>query len=130
MIYTSYYANMKNLPKDIRCIAISRIVPKGIYIPQYEKLEPPRELLHVWKTSSISWYDYVIYYKDEVLSKLSPNQVVKDLYDLVGMNCTQQTDIALLCYEKDLLCHRRIVAQWFMESGIPCKEFDESEERR
>ena len=44
--------------------------------------------------------------------------VIKDLKLLVP-----NKSIALICYEKpEDFCHRHLVAKWFSENGVNCKE--------
>jgi hypothetical protein len=55
-------------------------------------------------------------YRNEILGKLSPIKVYKELIDT--RNKSNKRDLALLCYEKPGdLCHRRIVAEWLEEGN-------------
>jgi hypothetical protein len=44
---------------------------------------------------------------------------------------SRNINIVLLCYEKEEnFCHRKIVADWFMETGIPVAEWQEPEKQQ
>ena len=59
------------------------------------------------------------HFNEEVLNQLNVNNVIKDLKSLVNNN-----SIVLICYEKpDDFCHRHLVANWFNENGVNCKEW-------
>lgn len=113
-MYTSYFGNLKKLPSDCVPISISRICPKGLKIKMYGKLAPPVELLRDYKSGVNTWEESMERYKKEVLSKLDPIAVAKDL----GENAV------LICYEKPQdYCHRHIVAEWLREAGIEISEY-------
>ena len=118
MIYTSYFANLKKLPKDIIPIAISASVPNSIDILRYKKLAPTYNILSEYKqTNNID--KYIKEYYNQILNKLNPNEVIKELYQL-----SNEKDIALICYEKyDKFCHRQIVAKWLNNQGIKVEEY-------
>ena len=117
MIYTSYYGNLRNISKNIFRIAISRTSPIDQLAPTYKDLMPTLEDLFKYRATN-DWAVYESNYKADVLSKLNPDDVVKDLYDLSGGR-----DVVLLCYEKPpRFCHRQIVAKWLNDAGYPCTE--------
>ena len=108
MIYTSSYNNFKS---DLyRGVSISFDKGKDAYFKKkcYLDLAPKKTFWRVWKNnrgliSEIENNTYYIeeYYK-EVLSKLNPEKVYKDL-----------NNSFLLCYEDNLeFCHRHIVSAW------------------
>ena len=116
MIYTSYYGNLRNIPKNIFKIAISRTFPIE-HAVGYKDLIPTMADLFAYKVTN-DWAAYANNYEANVLSKLNPDDVVKDLYNLSGGR-----DIVLLCYEKSFeFCHRHLVAKWLNEAGYPCTE--------
>lgn len=117
MIYTSYYGNLRNIPKNIFRIAISRTSPIDQLSPTYKELMPTLEDLFMYRATN-DWALYANNYEEHVLSKLNPDDVVKDLYDL-----SDGRDVVLLCYEKSFeFCHRHIVAKWLNDAGYPCME--------
>lgn len=95
-IYTSYFANVRNLPKDITPIGIS--VGKNKYV----EMDYDQRLAPTWKILNMSQEDYnkAMY---ERLGKLNAQEIYDSLPDKV----------ALICYEKfNDICHRRMVAEW------------------
>lgn len=85
----------------------------------YPKLAPKREFWKVWHDNigKISEEDnnkyYIEEYYKQVLSKLDPEEVYKELNNSV-----------LLCYEDYTeFCHRHIVAAWFeLKLGVTIRE--------
>lgn len=137
MIYTSYFAQLRNLPKDIIPICISLGIPAWFKGKSYEKLMPAINLdkdfniisiksnsdkwtfLKQYKNGNISEEKYVEIYKNAILNKLDINDVIKELYSI-----SNGMDVALVCYEGyETFCHRHIDAKWFNENGIECKEW-------
>lgn len=117
MIYTSYYGNLRNIPKNIFRIAISRTSPIDQLAPTYKYLMPTLEDLFAYRTNHDAGL-YTNNYRANVLFKLNPDDVVKDLYDL-----SDGRDVVLLCYERPSeFCHRHIVAKWLNDAGYPCVE--------
>ena len=120
MLYTSYFANMKNIPKNMICVSICGGVPKWYTGLQYKKVAPKYKFFMEWKENHNNDY-YIEHFNDEVLSKITPQEVVKDLEELTG----QAKDIVLLCYEKpNDFCHRHLVSEWLRNNGLECKEFE------
>lgn len=120
-IYTSYFANVKNLPKNILPISIANITPQGWQYPIYQKLAPPDKILKNWKQAQDN-LDYIFDYEDEVLSQLKLNDVIDYLLHFLK---DDYTDVALICYEKPTdFCHRHLVADWLKKNNIHCKEWE------
>ena len=136
MIYTTYFSNLKNLPKNIVPISICAKAPQSWRGLQYKKLAPKYGFFTAGKKmcrnvnkdkqNDANVY-YIEHYQQEVLKNLNVDQVVKELKSLCE-KCIQEdleTDIALVCYEKpEDFCHRHLVAQWLNENGYKCKEID------
>ena len=121
MIYTSYFAKLKSLPKNIYPISICAKVPNWYKGRQYKKLAPKYDFFIKWKENHDNDY-YIKCYKEQVLNKLNIEDVI---FDLVGiLDANKDIDIALLCYEKpDDFCHRHLVADWFNENGYKYEEY-------
>lgn len=116
-IYTSYFANWRYFPKDIKQISIAKFPPKGFKGDTFTCLSPSNALLYGYKNGSISEQSYVIEFK-EYLSKLNFRKVLNDLKSLSG-----DKDCILLCYEKPTdFCHRHLVAEWLKENGAIVEE--------
>lgn len=120
-IYTSYFANVKNLRKE-------SIVPIGIalYPPRWysglnlRKVAPTESIL---RTKDLD--EYTQRYKNEILSHLNVQSFVEELNRL-----TQGRDVALCCYEKPGdFCHRNLLAEKLRECGYEVEEFVSAEEK-
>ena len=112
-IYTSYFAKVKSLPKDIVPIAICGGIPfywKGLW---YKKVAPRVKFFTEWKQNHDNDF-YVEHFNEEVLAKHTPDEVVSELFALA--NGTDK--ICLICYEKPGdFCHRHLVADWLNATG-------------
>jgi len=112
MIYTSYFAAMKKMSsyQKTRCVGIALYVPKGIFIPRYPKLAPPKDILYRYKeTRDVNKYtiDYNNY-----LSTLDPKIVERELRNRI-----------LVCFESpEKFCHRHLVSKWLNDNGFKCEE--------
>jgi hypothetical protein len=133
MIYTSYFAQLRNLPPNIVPISICAKVPgfyKGL---QYKKVAPKYGFFMEWKQNHDNDF-YIEHYRDEVLNTLTFAKVMNDLQLLLPYEIREQMDshisqnkdwhIALICYEKpDDFCHRHLFADWLIQNGVECKEW-------
>ena len=132
MIYTSYFGKLKKLPENVIPIAICAKIPDWYTGLSYKKLAPKYEFFNKWKHDHNNG-EYVRCYKEQVLDKLNVDNVVKEL-DYMMLDETNSIDskvddichIALICYEKPSdFCHRHIVAEWLIENGYKCEEWNE-----
>ena len=118
MIYTSYFAQLKNIPDNIVPITICGKAPdwyKGI---QYKKLAPKYDFFVKWKQNNDNNY-YIKCFIEQVLSKLNAKDVEQELYKL-----SNNKDVVFICYEKpENFCHRHIVSAWFNYNRINCTEW-------
>ena len=121
MIFTSYFARIKDLPPDIVPIGICAGRPKFYNGLMYTKVAPLQSFLWKYKYEDHDTEQYTKCFYEQVLSQLNQNQVLEELYKLSGGK-----DIALICYEKPSdFCHRHLVADWLTENtGEEVKEFD------
>jgi len=98
MIFTS---NFSKHGTDSRACSISLYPPKFYVGKQYKNLAPTFWILSKYKRD----HDedaYIKSYYSEVLSKLDPEKIYKELDGSI-----------LLCYEKkEDFCHRFLVADW------------------
>lgn len=119
MIYTSYFANLRNLPKDIIPISICGKAPDWYKGLQYKKLAPKYGFFMEWKQNHDNNY-YIEHFQNEVLDNLNISDVITQLYTL-----SKDKDIALICYEKPTdFCHRHLVAEWIRNVGLlKCEEW-------
>lgn len=122
MIYTSYFAKLKDLPDNIIPISICGKAPDWYKGLQYKKLAPKYDFFMKWKETHDNDY-YIKCYNEQVLNKLDAINVVRDLTCIVPKDTTGEY-ICLVCYEKPGdFCHRHLVADWLSKNGFECKEF-------
>lgn len=120
-MFTSYFANIENLPKDVVPIAISQKVPAFYRGRRFIKLAPKESILQEWKETHDD-ITYIDQYTTMILNRLIPSDVVFELEKLTG---TSSEKICLLCYEKPKdFCHRHLVSDWLRKSGFNCKEYE------
>ena len=121
MIYTSYFANLKNIPSNIIPISICGKAPFYYNGLQYKKLAPKYDFFMKWKETHDNDY-YIEHFQTEVLDELNIDKVIDELGYL--MSYDQSKDICLLCYEKPTdFCHRHLISDWLNKNGIMCEEY-------
>lgn len=118
MIYTTYFAQLRNLPPSIVPVSICAKAPAWFTGVQYKRLAPQYSLLMHWKSTHDKMHYRSCYYND-VLNKLD----IKDVLQFLK-NIAADKEIALVCYEKPSdFCHRHLVAEWLNKNGVECKEW-------
>lgn len=127
MIYTSYFAQLRNLPKDIIPISICSKAPVWYSGLQYKKLAPKYEFFTEWKKNHDNDF-YIKCFNEQVLSKLNSTDVVLELKKLAAgfahNGDSTNPQIVLICYEKpEDFCHRHLVSMWLNDNGFECKEW-------
>lgn len=139
MIYTSYFAQMRNFPKNYIPVAICGGIPEWYTGKWYRKPAPKLGFFQEWKRNGDNEY-YIEHYKAEVLDLLDYLKVLVDLQMLVPREIREELNtpiwssqdyhLVLLCYEKPGdFCHRHLFAEWLHEkTGIEIKEWSKSEE--
>ena len=124
MIYTSYFAKIKELERNnIIPISICGKAPDWYKGLQYKKLAPKYGFFMEWKKNHDNDY-YIEHFQSEVLDQLNATEVILDFSRLsYGFN-VGENDIALICYEKPSdFCHRHLVAEWLKQNGFKCEEW-------
>ena len=118
-IYTSYFANIKNLPDNLYPISICGKAPDWYKGVQYKALAPKYWFFKKYKEDRDNEF-YALVFNKEVLSVLRPHEVLSDLKKLTGNKIP-----CLLCYEKPGdFCHRHLVAEWLQNNcGIEVREY-------
>lgn len=122
-IYTSYYANVRNLIKNNMIpVAISVGIPKYFHGDSIPYLAPTRAMLKMNDSEYIKHYQ-------KILDKVDLDRLRDDL--LFIYKSRGEKDIALLCYEKPgEFCHRRLFAEWLKEkTGYEVKEYGYTEKK-
>ena len=139
-IYTTYFANIRNLPDNVVPISITLKSPPGWAGAELKKLAPPYQLLKTYKQSTMSinidkndvYVYYIKRYFESVLSQLDPESVLSELELLAEeryCGSDKDYDIALVCFESPVdFCHRHIVAEWLRWHGIKCEEYGRDKE--
>lgn len=126
MIFTSYFAKIKQFPKNVIPVAICAKVPEWYTGLRYSKLAPKYDVLMKYKNDH-NEADYTKCFRETTLALLRPHWVIGDLMKKAypfGMN--PNVHVALICYEKPSeFCHRHVIAEWFREYGIECREWEE-----
>lgn len=121
MIYTSYFAKIKDLPQHIIPISIAGRAPDWYKGLQYKKLAPKYDFFMKWKENHDNDY-YIKCFNEQVLDKLNATEVVIDLSGIL-LNLGK-TDVCLVCYEEPSdFCHRHLVADWLNKNGFKCEEY-------
>lgn len=111
MIYTSYFAKIKDYP-DMSFVSVSRFTPKAIKIPVLLYLAPSSDVLRDYKEDKD--LDKFIRKFNKQLKMLDADTVASALNNRV-----------LVCYEKsDDFCHRHIIAQWLRNHGYEVEELE------
>ena len=120
MVYTSYFGNIKNLPKDAILVSIARWTPKWFKGYKFPELAPKVDLLKWWKNSNQTEEDLKLYKKiyNGYLGQKSCLMIYTQL-----ISAAKDKDIILLCYERPSeFCHRQLVREWFNNNGFKCEE--------
>lgn len=122
MIYTSYFAQLRNMPENIIPISICLKAPNWYKGIEYKKLAPKYSFFNQWKITHDNKY-YVDQFKEQVLDKLCAKSVLHEIAKMLPPEI-EKCDIALICYEKpDQFCHRHLVADWLNVNGYKCDEW-------
>lgn len=133
MIYTSYFAQLKNLPNNIIPISICGKAPDWYQGLQYKKLAPKYDFFMKWKENHDNNY-YIKCFNEQVLNKLEVLKVLNDFQLLIPDHIKEKMNtpvwnnkyfhVALICYEKpEDFCHRHLVADWLKNYGIKVEEW-------
>lgn len=121
MIYTSYFAKLRCIPKNIVPISIAAKTPDWYSGLTYKKLAPKYQFFMEWKKTRDNRY-YIEHFNNEVLKVLNPYDVINDFKSMTN----NANDIVLLCYETpDKFCHRHLVAGWLNAAGYEVIEWSE-----
>jgi len=116
--FTSYYANISNIPVDYVLVSVSGDIPEQLEQKMDihdKRLSPSVDFFKEYKSSSKGKAREKIFvqkFKDEVLADISITDILKEWSDECGLRKTY----VLLCYEKpEDFCHRHIVSEYLSE---------------
>lgn len=121
-IYTSYFAQLRNFPKDFVPVAICGGIPEWYTGLWYKKVAPKWKFFQEWKINHDNNF-YIEHFNNEVLNCITPKNFINDLKQLTN----NADNIVLLCYEKpNDFCHRHLVADWVNNAniGVYIKEYE------
>lgn len=105
-VFTSYFAKINRLPKDVLVINIARYAPKGVSLMSIPELSPTPDILFEYKKNPDE-ERYVRRFWNEVLRKLNPDDIVEKLAQ------HKRNTVVLCCYERSgAFCHRHEVMKW------------------
>lgn len=117
-IYTSYFANLKNIPDNIIPISVCRRSPKGYSGLEYKILAPSSVLLSEWHRNH-NEDDYRFNFAKQ-LASLDASKILDVLNYMSNGH-----DIVLVCYEgPSKFCHRHLIAKWLNKHGYDVKEWE------
>lgn len=120
MIYTSFYENIPNLPKNIIPISIAGRAPENYNGLEYKKLAPKLDFWKIWEKTQDNDF-YIENYNKRVLDNLNAQEVINELLKMVS---NKNVEICLICYEKEGFCHRHLVRDWLILNGFKCEEYN------
>ena len=140
--FTSYYANIKNIPKSYLCLGISQICPDWLIdndeytnfiFVKNKCLAPSMSLFQDYKNDKVSIDEYKKRYiyglYDILINKLNYYSIpafFRELsYSFINETEIPMDGIVFLCYETpDKFCHRHLLRRLMnFIYKIPCKEF-------
>ena len=115
-IYTTYFANLKNVPENSVVVSIAQFPPRGINIPCFKDLAPTPELLTAYKKGQVDEQAYTNIFVQQLANLPNLTQIKAHL---AKYTADQDKSLVFVCYEgKGKFCHRHLVAQFFSEFGI------------
>lgn len=131
--YTSYYANIKNIPKKCMIVPISLVIPEfiremsDVTIVKDNFIAPDGELLSDIKEGRIGEEEYKTRYVKKICDYINGCARFKDLKDWAeAINQyygTEYDSICFVCYERpDEFCHRQIFSKMLNMYGVHCEE--------
>ena len=131
MIYTSYFAMIRNMPDNVIPVGISQYPPSWFNGSSLKEVAPPKELLLGYKKGGVTDEEYDCVYKKEVLYKLNVDAFIDALSFLSGVEnvaTNEDVHVALCCFEKDGdFCHRHLLSDFLNAKGISCREIKKEE---
>jgi len=96
MLKETYLANLVRVPVEAKRIRVAR--------PSI--LAPSKRLLADWKTKKITWPEYALRFRKEMLSNPDAVKYMRAIKEL-----STKVDVYLCCYEKSPPCHRFILIE-------------------
>lgn len=126
-VFTSYFANIKNIPEDFFLVSVSGGQSNGLqeqinfFAP---KLRPSKDIFFEYKATK-DWKTYVDRFKSEILVNVDWLEQLETFESHANKISKTVENIVLLCYEsadtEDGLgnfCHRHILAESIEEEFV------------
>lgn len=120
MIFTSYFAQIRNFTDNIVPLSIAQYPPKWYTGACTKLLAPPSELLLSYKGQGVSEEEYTKVYTKKIVDLINSGQfdlnkladtVIPFTGDGLPVKDSQTNHLALCCFEKPTdFCHRHILA--------------------
>lgn len=129
-IFTSYYANIKNIPEDYTLISISGGITDDILkaIDIHDKSLAPSWSIYKEYKDSPDTEKYTERFQAEILPKVNLNYKLQEWQE-ISNNINKSDTFVLLCYETpNDFCHRHLVAEAFKEIGVTATEYKKPNE--
>lgn len=119
-IYTSYFAQLRKMPREIVPVSIAVSTPPWFRGAAYKEVAPQYDAVCRFKAGTISWDEFSYLYQANILRFKDPRKTVNDLQCLADGR-----DVAVMCYEKSGdPCHRHIFSAWMNEHlGLGIREW-------
>lgn len=112
-IYTSYFANYKNIPQEYQCVSIANTKPDSLFIPDWKLVRPDWSLVKGYKNKTLTANDLYIRYFEQL------DRTPAHLYIEALRNYSAGRPVVLMCWEKDYNeCHRKILAYWLQINAL------------
>lgn len=132
-MHTSYYGNIKKLPKDSILVSISRGCPDIPNIHRFIEAAPSKDLLDRYKAGNFTKADYIREYHRQ-LFEYTPQKWLERLISFLladGVQTVDLSKVVLLCYEKYKdenneiqFCHRHLFANYLnTQDGWDVREY-------
>ena len=112
-IYTSYFANYKNIPQEYQCVSVANTKPDSLFIPEWELVRPAWSLVQHLKSKTIAFNDFAYYYSRQLETKPA------SYYIEALRSYSAGRPVVLMCWEKDYNeCHRKILSYWLQMNAL------------
>ena len=120
-VYTSYFANLKNLPDNLCPISICGKAPDWYDGIQFKILAPKYWFFKKYEEDGDKDF-YTEAFNHDILNNFKAWEVLNKLKELAGNKLP-----CLICYEKPGdFCHRHLVAEWLQNNcNIKVEEYTE-----
>lgn len=121
-IYTSYFYQVRNFPKNYVPVSICLTNPNWYWGKIYTKLIPSKRTIRVVEEAGEYGKVFADAYLKYTLEQLNPHQVYKEL---LSFATSADKDVVILGYEvpTDEYSERFIVAKWLAQYGYTLEEF-------